>query len=197
LDFDDTLTLDDAIGIFKDYLCIIATTENHRKRKNGVLADRFRVVIPWARCIDTRADYVHNMTLAIKEYEADQACKDAGRLFKPSREIAFIGEGDLREVVAPPAKAVLPPVACYGERPAWLISLIARGSDGEAGRNIAAFKIAMACLKCGLSIGEIIGELRGAYGVNTLDDSELVAVIKSATKKFAASTYREEAANQT
>ncbi len=180
LDFDDTLTLDDAIGVFKDFRCIIATTENHRKVKNGCYADRFRVVIPWERRITDRAEYVHNMTAAIKEYGADQACKDAGRLFKPSVEVALLNDADDMPVQEVPPKEVARTAVVGGAMPGWLIDLIARGSDGTPGRNVAAFNIAAACLRNGVS--NVFEVLKSSYGVNTLSDAELIMVVKSAQK---------------
>lgn len=180
LDFDDTLSLDDAIGVFKDFRCIIATTENHRKTKNGHYADRFRVVIPWEKRITCRAEYCHNMAMAIKEYGADQACKDAGRLFKPSVEVALLNDADDMPVMAVPAVRKEVAAVAVGVMPKWLADLIARGSDGESGRNIAAFKIASACFRHGISgVFEI---LKGSYGVNTLSDAELIMVVRSAQK---------------
>lgn len=180
LDFDDTLSIDEAIGIFKDYRAIIATTENHRKVKNGVYADRFRVIVPWERRITCRDEYVHNMTLAIKEFGADQACKDAGRLFKPSVQVALLNDADDMPVREVPPKAIARQAVAAGVMPPWLRGMIARGSDGEPGRNVAAFKIATACLRNGIE--NVFEVLKCSYGVNTLSDAELIMVVRSAQK---------------
>lgn len=185
LDFDDMLSIDDAIGIFKDYRAVIAPTENHRKIKNETYADRFRVVIPWARRIESRTEYCHNMRRFILEYGADPACKDAGRLFKPSVSIAFVNDGDLFDIEQPPVVGAVPAVS--GGRPRWLLDMIARGSDGEPGRNIAAFKIAAACQRCLIEPAETFSILKSSYGVCTLNDSEMRAVINSAYRTQKAS----------
>lgn len=184
LDFDDTLSIDDAIGIFKDYRAIVAPTENHRKVKNGVYADRFRVIVPWTRRISCREEYRSNMLRLITEYGADASCKDAGRLFKPSVSIALANDGDCFDVAPapPPQPYRANEYTSNGQRPLWLQEMIARGSDGEPGRNLAAFKIASACLRCSIQTDEIFSILQNSFGVSTLSDRELAAVIQSAKK---------------
>lgn len=197
LDFDDSVSLDEAISIFKDYRCIIATTENHRKQKNGVYADRFRVVIPWERRIVCSNEYRHSMSLAIERYSADGACKDAGRLFKPSVDVALLNDADDMPVVEAPARDELRTVTKQRGTgmPGWLRDLIARGSDGEPGRNIAAFKIATACFRYGVT--EVLQILKSSYGVNTLSDAELIMVIKSAQKTCGLRATDSQTADQT
>lgn len=184
LDFDDTLSVDDAIGIFKDYRAVIATTENHRLPKKGEVADRFRVIIPWERRISCQKEYTYNMAALIKEYGADPACKDGGRLFKPSREIVFANDSELL-----PVESYVPRTAqqtVYQGTPGWLLDMVARGSDGEPGRNYAGFKIAAAAMKCGATDGEAMQLLNRAYGVQTLEDREKKSIIKSARKSASA-----------
>lgn len=180
LDFDDTISIDEAIGIFKDYRCIIATTENHRKWKNGVYADRYRVVVPWERRITNRDEYVYNMALVISAYTADAACKDAGRLFKPSREVVFTNDGELFSVQTQREEKRLE--RRYDTKPLWLLDMIARGSDGESGRNVAAFKLAAACTRCSVSPDETLSILQNSFGIDSLSDRELRAVVVSAQK---------------
>jgi hypothetical protein len=181
LDFDDTISIDDAIGIFKDYRAVIATTKNHRKRKKGVIADRFRVIVPWERRITCRHEYVQNMTSVIKEYEADGACKDAGRFFNPSLEIVFANDNELFPV-APYQHAKRSSFQHDGGTPAWLLDMVARGVDGEQGRNVAGFKIAAAAFRCGKSSDEILNLLNNSYGVESLSESEKKAIVRSAMK---------------
>lgn len=181
LDFDNTISIHEAIGIFKDYRAVIATTENHQKIKKGEIGDRFRVVMPWERRITSCAEYVHNMTAIIKEYSADSSCKDAGRLFKPSKKIVFANDMDLYPVepyTPPPPR----PVKVYTGTPGWLQEMIGRGSDGEEGRNIAGFKIAAAAFRCGADDDEVMEMLNRSYGVETLSFKEKKHVIKSAKK---------------
>lgn len=180
LDFDDTISIDEAIGIFKDYRAIIATTENHRKWKNGVYADRYRVIVPWERRITNKDEYVHNMDIVISAYTADSACKDAGRLFKPSREIIFTNDGEFFPVHHHTPRQHT--ITKYDKKPLWLLSMIARGSDGEPGRNIAAFKLATACLRCSVTEEETFSILKESFGIGTLADRELKSVLISAKK---------------
>ena len=46
LDIDDGKTIEEARYIFEPFDYIIATTKSHQKEKNGVVCDRFRVLLP-------------------------------------------------------------------------------------------------------------------------------------------------------
>jgi hypothetical protein len=183
LDFDDSLPIYEAMDIFKDYKCIIATTQNHQKEKHGLVADRFRVIIPWERRIDDANEYIFNMQSLIKEYGADAACKDAGRLFKPSLAVVWTNDNEPLPVLrySPPPVVSRPPI----KNPGWLEDMILRGTEMEPGRNVAAFKIAAASFRCGNGAGETYHMLTRAFGVNTLSENELRKIIKNAEKKTA------------
>lgn len=85
LDFDGGLLLADAMNLFKEYKHIIATTRNHQKMKNGVVTDRFRVILFLSSPIKDLQTYTNTVkTLLVKYPQADKACKDAARMFYPS-----------------------------------------------------------------------------------------------------------------
>lgn len=183
LDFDDGISIDEAVGIFKDYRCIIATTQNHRKIKKDIYADRFRVVVPWVSRIVCRFQYAQNMERLVLQYGADSTCKDAGRLFKPSPGIYFTNDNEKMEVE--PLQTVAEYKSSYRAGdvdPVWLQQEIARGSDGHPGRNSAAFRLAAKIFKCGRSDVEVLERLKTSYGICTLPEAELRAVVKSAKK---------------
>ena len=45
-DIDEGLTLDKAVTLCADFKSLIVTTKSHQVEKNGVVCDRFRVIIP-------------------------------------------------------------------------------------------------------------------------------------------------------
>lgn len=45
LDVDDGMTLEEGIELFGSYKSLIVTTKSHQIEKNGVIADRFRVIL--------------------------------------------------------------------------------------------------------------------------------------------------------
>jgi hypothetical protein len=102
LDFDTPhFSLDAAINeVFCDYKCIIGTTKSHRKNKGGVIADRFRVIIPFSKKLKCLRSYRYNMHRALDVFEyADTQCKDGARFFFPCLKIRFLEtDGEIFEV---------------------------------------------------------------------------------------------------
>ncbi len=82
LDFDDGITIDE----FKksaNFAYAIGTTKSHNIEKNGVICERFRVIIPTETAISLNSeDYSNMMSELFLEYtEADKACKDTARAY--------------------------------------------------------------------------------------------------------------------
>ncbi len=91
LDFDEGLTLEKATELFKEYAHIIAPTRSHRVEKNGVVQDRFRVVLFLQYPITDNETFEATwFSLANKWPNLDKACKDASRFFYPSKFIHSI-----------------------------------------------------------------------------------------------------------
>lgn len=88
LDFDSGLLLNDAIEEFKEYKHIIGTSRNHQREKNGLITDRFRVILFLDQeCIESVV-YERTLKSLLEKYsEADQACKDSSRFYYPCTEI--------------------------------------------------------------------------------------------------------------
>lgn len=86
LDIDDGVSIEEAKEIFKDYMNIIATTKSHQKEKNGIVCDRFRVIIPTSSEVTLNKDeYSLMMEEVYKKYPfVDTVCKDASRFYFPS-----------------------------------------------------------------------------------------------------------------
>lgn len=93
LDIDDGMSLDDAKELFKDYKHAILTTKSHQKEKNGVVADRFRVVLQLERAIDNAKDFYATWYNLYEKFPfIDKQCKDPSRQFYASPQVVVIKE---------------------------------------------------------------------------------------------------------
>ena len=97
LDIDDSLSLKEAYNIFKDFKHIIAPSRNHQKLKNGVICDRFRIILFLSKPILSQDEFratwkaVHNLCPW-----ADPSCSNPGRHYYPSSSIySAKGKGKL------------------------------------------------------------------------------------------------------
>lgn len=91
LDFDGGYKLKQAMKDFKKYKCVIATTRNHRKKKHGVVDDRFRVILFFDKKIKSNELFTQTWNDLFKKFpKADPQCKDSSRFYFPSQKIAFI-----------------------------------------------------------------------------------------------------------
>ena len=87
LDFDGGFTIDDARAAFAEYNYVLHTSTSHMVEKNGIVAERFRVILPFApgdlRFVTAKeCDKVYLKLLG--QYPAmDPACTDAARQFFP------------------------------------------------------------------------------------------------------------------
>lgn len=92
LDVDAGCTLEAARETFRDYKHIIATSRNHQKEKNGVVCDRFRVVLFLSESLVLDRDFKATWQRAKKLWPyIDDACKDSSRFFYPSSGVVSIG----------------------------------------------------------------------------------------------------------
>lgn len=87
LDIDDGMTIKEAKEMFLAYDYIISTTKSHQKEKNGIICDRFRVVLPTENPITLdKEQYSKMMEEVYKEYPfVDTVCKDASRFYFPAQ----------------------------------------------------------------------------------------------------------------
>ena len=84
LDVDRDCSLENAKEKFKDYEHIIATTRSHRRDKNGITCDRFRVVIFLDGECTNASDYTATWAAAKLKWDfVDGACKDLARFYYP------------------------------------------------------------------------------------------------------------------
>ena len=83
LDFDDGMSIDEAKLLFNQYKNIIATTKSHQKEKNGIVCDRFRLILPTNRVFENISidEYKMMMQILINRYGSDNATKDIARFY--------------------------------------------------------------------------------------------------------------------
>lgn len=84
LDFDEDVSLDEAINIFREHVSLIVTTKSHQKDKHGLVCDRFRVILPLQYSIIDIEYYMQLMQTIVRYYKSDKACTDAARYYSPN-----------------------------------------------------------------------------------------------------------------
>lgn len=92
LDIDDGKTIEEARNIFEPFDYIIATTKSHQKEKNGVVCDRFRVLLPTEKPITlNKVEYSKMMKEVYKDFPfVDQVVCDSSRCYFPSKNAQII-----------------------------------------------------------------------------------------------------------
>lgn len=90
LDIDSGMSLEAALQAFQGYKHIIGTTRNHRKEKNGVTADRFRVILFPEEPMYNPEYYDFTWKTLKSQYPIDIQTKDRARIFYPCHEIVSV-----------------------------------------------------------------------------------------------------------
>lgn len=88
-DRDDKLPLSEAVVMFQDIPSLIVTTKSHQREKNGVIEDRYRIILPVDQHPSIMVDdysglYMHVASLLGIEVVIDTACKDVARMYQPN-----------------------------------------------------------------------------------------------------------------
>lgn len=79
------MTIVEAKDLFKEHKHIIMPSKSHQKDKNGIVADRFRVILFLDKPIDNKEDYYATWYVLKNKYPAiDPQCKDPARFWYPS-----------------------------------------------------------------------------------------------------------------
>lgn len=96
-DIDEKLSLRETIERIKlsGFTCIIGISTNHQKEKSGVIADRYRVILPLQNPILSQEDFSATwFSIAGDEkgflFGADKKCKDPARFYFPCLKASFI-----------------------------------------------------------------------------------------------------------
>jgi hypothetical protein len=190
LDIDDGPSLDEMINALADSVVLIGTTRSHRKPKLGVVADRYRVIIPWERRITDAAEYQASISAYIKRYDADK-CSDTARLLWPCTEIAYRNDpADMLELASitvpePPKEYPIRRDAITGNRilPRHMVTFLTLGTTFGSGRNEACFITAKALAEGGIPLGEALAVIsKSPFDRTGFTDRELETAVKSAYK---------------
>jgi hypothetical protein len=95
LDFDGGYTIGEAMVDFEEYVGAIATTRNHLREKHGVIAERFRVLLPTDKPVMLDVEgFKLMMSEVMRSFpHADPACKNIDRMYygNPDAEVFFSG----------------------------------------------------------------------------------------------------------
>lgn len=171
LDFDDgQWDLDEARAFFEssgvNYL--LGTTKSHRLNKNGLVADRFRVILPFENIITDPQLYCYNMWSLSQDLPIDPACKDAGRFFYPCKEIVSHKNrpGAQLKVRQKPKESVKPKEPMNQKNhgfnlnqriiPAFVLTLLRSSTE----RHNDALKVGRILAKRGFELDEILHLVR-------------------------------------
>lgn len=178
LDVDDGCTLVEALEHFKDFKHIIATSRSHQKEKNGVVCDRFRVVLFLDSQLDKDQDFKATWDTAHKRWPfIDRACKDSSRFFYPSPEIISIH--DNRQEYATSVATM----AAKTESNNGIASIEHLGTKGELWKSTLAFLLE------GAPAGQRHNELIKAVGnmrEQGYSQNEVVSMVDEMTHKSTA-----------
>ena len=87
LDFDSGMTISEAMNVFAPFNYILHTSTSHNVEKWGIVAERFRVILPFApsdlRFVSSRDCKKVYLKLLSEFPQMDSACTDAARQFFP------------------------------------------------------------------------------------------------------------------
>jgi hypothetical protein len=183
LDVDEGCTLDEAKEHFSHYAHIIATTKSHQQEKNGVVCDRFRVILALPDSVHTDKRFKQYWHRAFAAWPfIDPACKDAARFFYPSKDIISVQHGeefghhiDLEEEpdFDGPDVEVKQVVGKRGKLSRATLEFIANGApDGEWHGKL--FKAVMDFKEQGYSIDEATERLQKVTGTLDLHDEQTI-----------------------
>ena len=182
LDIDDEgrqFSLEQAKKAFCDMRHFIGVTRNHQKDKNGIVCDRYRVVIPWSKRITNAAVFEGNMRSLIFKYDSlDPQTLTAAQHFFPCTEIVQINlDGytqDVDEKIrfvredTSPIEYVADVAArrlhfeILGRLPPWLDDFLVRGVASPGQRHAKALGAAQELLELGLPAELIIEKIKSA-----------------------------------
>ena len=102
-DIDEGMTIEEAKDVLQNYTYLIYTTRSHQKEKNGVIVDRFRILMPTKTKFyvtpEQHKGMYENLSVILKIPTYDVATRNVSRLWftNPEAEV-FINEGDLIDV---------------------------------------------------------------------------------------------------
>lgn len=164
LDFDEGMSLEEALEKFGKYTHVIGTTKSHGKPKGKdcVVCDRFRVWLKLEDRIEVLEDFTYTTKFYASMHRADAQAIDGARKFLPCREIVSVGQGSLLKGKRKP-KQIKRPVEYYSNLPIKFIpkfiqNILATGAP-TGSRNYTCFTVAKYLASNGFSEGEILAKI--------------------------------------
>jgi hypothetical protein len=111
LDIDDGCSIIQAQYIFKSYEHYIITTRSHKKEKNGIVCDRFRIFLHLNQTVN-EAEIIDKLMKRVMAlyFFVDSSTKDRGRFFfsSPDNAEVFYTEGKLFPVIVTETHQITP-----------------------------------------------------------------------------------------
>lgn len=91
-----TISLAEAKRIFSPYKHVILSTRNHQKEKNGLVADRFRVILFFAKPITKPEDFYSTWFWLKNQFPwIDNQCKDPSRFWYAHPSVLSVAESGI------------------------------------------------------------------------------------------------------
>jgi hypothetical protein len=166
LDFDDHVSLQDMISRLAQFAHVIATTRNHQRAKKGIIADRFRVFIPFSVSITSREHYEQNMRIYARKVKSDPSCSDGARFFFPCLDIVSFKLDGKRAKVYDYTEDQPQNTARHNHTriniPKYIRDFIIWGITFGSGRNSSFYSSARKLTEMGFSEKEVINLLKDA-----------------------------------
>lgn len=197
LDVDDGLSLKEAAGRLHDngWAGYAATSKSHMREKNGVVSERFRIVMIFSQTITDCDLYKYNIERVIKIIGSDSSCKDAARFYWPSPgDLSVLnavgGAVEVVPIVEKPMSSFEYRESIYRRHnPAWLPAHVRDFLDrgllfGNGSRQTCCYISARHMRDSGVSADDALARLRAApFDRNNFCDREIINAVSSAYKK--------------
>ncbi len=197
VDNDETsiYSLEDCIRDFGDLTIMIGSTRSHMLEKHGVIAPRFRILIPWEHRITCPFSYKKSIEYAQGLCEgSDKSTKDLARMFYPCREILYVNGGGEKMPVIPVAADVIKNQKNYEHYkrakslqdplPQHIKDFLTLGKVFGGSRNRSVYTSARALLEKGFTFAEVESLIAGSpFDRRGFPHAELKTCLASAEKK--------------
>lgn len=197
LDYDDTLSLDEALTIFAPYKHVIYTSSNHQKakvvnKKTGATkpaCDRFRVILKLTTPITDIATYYSTWhSLEATFPHLDPQCKDPARLWYPGELVSFSDQGLTIDTVAQKIQEPTTVTPAIGELTGMLSNrtykfLLFGAPDGQWNRELT--KASIDLMEQGYSFSDAKTLLKRPTGHLDSNDIRTIESIFSGERQYA------------
>ena len=185
LDFDNGLTLGEAMDKFRRYRHVIGTTRSHSEK-----CHRFRVLIKLDKVVTDAGEYRNIVSHYINRFRSDPSCKDCARFYYPCTKIIRINPGVTLSSSVPLTetrdkqrvkKNWQGKKAKLDVLPLHICNFLANGFLFGGGRNVSCFVSAHHLRKIGVDLREAIYSVSSSpFDRKGFSDKELVGAVRSA-----------------